>query len=165
MQERKQKGEHMQGKYSIIVGALLLLVSVAKAETASINLNDSLSCTVTRSNDKNVKVGSLALKKITLRSLAQTGFIKFQPMGSIDFYGPLVIYEVEAPGSGAFALANNPSEPREIQGSIFVSQSSDKKVVLEIQLFQLARVFEIDSGTQALITKDAPSVYQLSCQP
>lgn len=150
-------------KQSSILLAVSVFANVALANVPTVDLDTPLNCTVTQSNDQNIKVGAITSEKISVRAIGQKGAIAFVG-GAIDFYGPLVTYDVWAPGSGMVALATNPTLPGEVKSSVFVS-TEEGKLVLDIQVFQMARVFERASGAQAFITKDPPSVYRLSCEP
>ncbi len=142
-------------------------VTAINGAQASVKLDANYSCTVSESNDKNVPVGSPTKGGITLRSLAATGAMLVKTpndTGLIDFYGPLTIYDALAPQSGFLVLATKFADQREVQGSIFVSELSERKIGLDIKIFQMTRVFENPGGSQAFAIRDWPGAYKLTCE-
>ncbi len=136
---------------------------------SAVNLDTPYTCILTETTNKQVPTGSLAWtgiksNKLILRDLTN-GFISLGEGRTIDFYGSLSVYDVYAVGSDILAFSTDFDAQREVEGSIFVTEISSRKIELNISIFDpTIRVFKRSTGQQAFIIKDAPLFYKLSCE-
>ena len=142
-----------------------LLVTVASTNAlAKINIDTKYSCRVVDSNNKNLPRGSITRGSTSLRTVAKSGTLFFgNSADAIDLYSPLEFYDAFAANSGYVVLATDPTEDKEVQGSILVSESGSKSLELSITVLHTTRVFHSSTGKMAFISHTQPAIYKLVC--
>lgn len=142
--------------------SLVLLSLTTEPAYAQINLDAKLSCSLIESSDKVLPVGSVTKFNHTLRQISQNGMIKLDH-GQIFLYSNLKAYNAFARDSGMLVLATDPALPKEVHGSITVTESEVGKLVLDVTMIHTTRAFEVDSGNFAFIYKGHVGIYKLAC--
>lgn len=142
---------------------LAIWIPCSTLAAPKIDMDAVWACTLAESNDDNIAVGTTT-RKMSLRNISEHGMIKMSQGLSISLYSSLETYYVGGPDSGYLALATKPTEQKELHGSILVSAKSDRRIDLEVSVFQTTRVYDPANGFPVFIFKKTPKTYKLNCE-
>lgn len=134
--------------------------------TPKVDLDVAWKCLVTSSNDSGILPGTTT-REFSLRSVSESGIIRMTEGLSISLYSKLQIYSVGSKigaDSGFLALATQPTDQKELHGTIYVSAKDEEKIDLEVSVFQTTRVYDQSNGWPVFIFKKSPKEYNLACE-
>jgi hypothetical protein len=84
-------------------------------------------------------------------------------VGAIDFYGPLELYYQYGDGNEKMSLSTDPEQPREVHGSISMTEVDSGEIQLDILILETTRSFRKADGKMAFIFAKPPITFKVSC--